>query len=147
MIPNLFSKRPLPDSLPEGMLELIEGLKQCKGKEDCLKYAYGILTGKYRGYKLRVYFRFWELFRCDPFYWWPRSGFMNCTNLNYMLRTLLVKSGRFSESGIVPKLTVLYISPHQYFKVRVSKDRWVDVDCWAKAYGIGFGDYARGFNC
>ena len=147
MIPNFLSKKPIPDVLPESMEPVLEHLRSSPSKEECLKRAYSIITSKYRGYKIRTYLRFWEMFNHDISYWWGRSGLLGCTNFNFMLRTLLVRSGMFRDEDIIPRITVLYISPHQYLDVKLDSGKSIKVDCWAKAYGIALGDYAHGFNC
>jgi hypothetical protein len=77
---------------------------------------------------------------------WNRSGFLHCTNQNYLLALLLVKSRKFTENDIEPKWTLLWgLSPHQYLKVKVG-DNYKNIDAWAARYGIGFGRYAHGFH-
>jgi hypothetical protein len=145
--PNFFSKKPLPEKLPEGMQKIVEQLKKCKTKEECLKKAYDVVTKKYRGYFLRTYLRVWEFFRCDIDQLWDtKDDFIHCNNVNYVLRTLLVKSGKFKEEDILPKNTLVVISPHQYLRIRLGKDRFIDVDSWGRAHGIGLGDYGHGFH-
>ena len=72
---------------------------------------------------------------------------MLCTQQNYVLRLLLVKSGKFKDSEIRIKWTlVAYISPHQYLQVKVGKGNWVNVDMWGSSKGVPFGDYSHGFH-
>ena len=68
----------------------------------------------------------------------------HCTNLNYVLRVLLLKSGKFSEEDIKLKYTWINLSPHQYLKVNVG-GRWVNADPWAGTKGMELDKYARGF--
>lgn len=77
---------------------------------------------------------------------WRKNGFMHCTNVNYVMKFLLVKSGFFEESDIIQQWTqVWYISPHQYLKIRIKDNQFVNIDIWGKVYGINFGDFAKGF--
>ncbi len=76
---------------------------------------------------------------------WNESGFMHCTNINYVLRTLLIKSGHFADDDIQIKWTIVwYISPHQYLRIKTG-DKYVNVDVWGYVYGIKYGEYAYGF--
>jgi hypothetical protein len=146
MIPNLFSKKPLPDKVPEDMQRVIDMLKRSKSKEECLKKAYDVMTGKYRGYYLETYVRILDVFNYDIFRLWKTDGFIHCTNIGYVLRTLLVKSGHFTDDDIEIKNALIILSPHQYARVRVSEDKVIDVDVWGRAHGIGLGDHAHGFH-
>lgn len=133
--------------IPDDLAIFIKDLKKLSGKEECLKKTYEMLTKKYYGKKLRTFINFFDLFICDIGKLWRKSGFMHCTNLNYLAKFILIKSGHFKEEDIQTKWTLIYwISPHQYLRVRTSDDEYIDVDIWANSYGIDFGDYARGFN-
>ena len=126
---------------------VIQNLKQASDKEVCLRRAYDVLTAKYRGYRLKTYTNLSDLFVRDPRKLWERSGFLHCTKLNQLMKFLLVQSGQFTSEDIQIKWTaVWYVSPHQYLMVDVGNNRFINVDLWGKAYGIFFGDYARGFH-
>lgn len=143
---DLFSKTHIPDVLPHEMQVAVDDLKKSSDKEECLKKAYEILNRKYRGYRVKTYIRLFDLFTTDIEKLWNTKGFLHCTNINYVMRTLLIKSGYFQESDIRLRWTpIWYVSPHQYLQVRID-DKWVDIDIWAYAYGIRFGDHAHGFH-
>lgn len=75
-----------------------------------------------------------------------KKGFLHCTKLNYLIRILLIKGGLFKEEDIELRWTSTWlIFPHQYLKVKINKNKFINVDLWGKAYGIPFGSYARGF--
>ena len=139
--------RKIPEKLPKEMQLIVNKLKKSRNKYDCLRKAYYVLSRKNRGYKLRTYTRLPELFICNVNKLWKKKGFMHCTNINYLLRILLVKSGFFNEKDIKSKWTLIgYFSPHQYLKIRLNKNKFVNIDVWAKPYGIKLGDSAHGFN-
>lgn len=143
---DLFSKTPIPDVLPDDMQKIINEIKKSLNKEECLKRAYGILIAKYRGYRIKIYTKLFDVFKRDIGALWNKSGFMHCTNINYLMRTLLIKSDFFKEADIRLKWTqIWYITPHQYLQVNIN-DKWINVDIWAYAYGIKFGDNAHGFH-
>ena len=139
--------RKIPEKLPEDMQGVVKELKKSKNLEDCLKKAYDTLSEKYRGYRIKTYTRIYELFSKDVNKLWNKKGFMHCTNINYLMRILLVKSGFFKDKDIEQKWTFIwFFSPHQYLRVKLDKNKFVNVDVWAKPYGIKFGDYAHGFH-
>ncbi len=143
---DLFSKTKIPDMLPDEMQEVVDEIKNFSNKKDCLKKVYEILIVKYRGYRMKTYLKLFDIFERDINILWNKNGFLHCNNINYVMRTLLVKSNFFKEKDIRLKWTqVWYISPHQYIQVKID-DKWVNVDIWSKIYGIEFGDYAHGFN-
>lgn len=137
----------IPEQLPDDMQKVVNLLKKCRNKTDCLGKTYAILSKKYRGYKFRTFFHWGVFFTHDLENLWGRSGFLYCTNLNYVLTVLLVKSGWFNESDIKKSWTSVYfISPHQYLNVRIDLQHTVNVDLWANAYGIMLGDHAYGLH-
>ena len=125
--------------------EAVQMLKKSKNREECLKKAYDLVSSKYRGGKLMTYLKFWGLFSNDIEKLWKKSGFMHCTNINRVLKHLLVESRFFKDSEVKKKWTlVYYISPHQYLQADVNGKK-INVDAWGKHYGIKFGEYAHGF--
>ena len=137
----------IPDKIPDDLQKVVDSLKTCKSKTDCLGQAYDLLSKKYRGYKLRTLFHWIIFFTYDVEKTWRSSGFLHCTKLNDLMAVLLVKSGWFKESDINKKWALIYfISPHQYLNVKIDSDHTVNVDLWAKSYGLMLGEYAYGFN-
>jgi len=144
---DFFGKNFLPDELPLAMEETVKELKKSQDKEEYLKKVYDLLSEKYHGERIKTYLKLFEIFKNDLEFLWNRSGFLHCTNINYLAKILLIKSGFFLEEDIELKWTLVwFISPHQYLRVKVSENDFVNVDIWAKNCGIKFGDYARGFN-
>jgi hypothetical protein len=147
-VPNLFSKKPIPDEMPSSMQKVVNQLKRCRSREECARKAYDIVSTRFRAGKWSTYLRLFDLFRYDIDFVWNHKGFHHCTNLNYALRILLVKSGKFKEEDIIPKFTlVYYFHPHQYFKVNVGRGKIINVDVWGSYFGVPYGDYSLGFNC
>ena len=143
---DLFSKTPISDALPDEMQKIINEIKKSLSKEECLKKAYEILATKYRGYRIITYLKLFDVFKRDVNTLWRKNGFLHCTNINYLLRTILIRSNFFTEDEICLRWTqIWYISPHQYLQIKVD-DRWIDIDIWAHVYGIEFGDHAQGFH-
>lgn len=142
----LFGKSPLPKDIDRGTQSILNELADVTDKTEYLQRAYDLITRHYRGERQKTFSRIWELFSQGIEDLTNRSGFMHCTNQNYILSNVLVKSGLFSESDIRLHWTsIWYITPHQYLEVTIGSRKYF-VDCWARHYGIPFGSYARGFN-
>ena len=147
MIPNFFRKKPIPDKLPAEMEQIVEELKHLNSKEECLKRAYEIMIGRYRGYRFRTYWQLHKAWEMDLEKIWKKTGFLHCHAMNYLLRVLLVKSGWFQDDDIQLKYSLVwYVSPHQYLRVKIEDNKFVNVDVWNYNYGKKFGDYAHGFH-
>jgi hypothetical protein len=132
--------------LPEDLRAKIEILKQAKSKEDCLRQAYDFLVEKYHGDRICTFSKIHELFIRDIGKLWTKSGFLHCTNINYILRMMLIESGFFKESNIKEKWTQIWLfSPHQHLDINLD-NKIIHVDVWANRYGIKFGDHAHGFH-
>jgi len=143
---DLFGKTKLPDKIPSGMEDVIDELKILGAKEECLKRVYDILSEKYEGRRYLTYLKISSVFRKDANGFWKKQGFMHCTNINYLARILLVKSGKFSEDDIKLRWTLIWgVSPHQYLQVNIG-DKWIKIDIWARPYDIKYGDNAHGFH-
>jgi hypothetical protein len=143
---DLFSKTKLPDEIPACLIPVIGKLSACQNQTQCLNLAYDILSQKFYGRHIKTYSRFWEVWKNNIEKLWNQEGFLHCTNLNFLLRFLLVKSGWFTEENIQLQWTnYLFISPHQYALVKADK-KIIPVDIWAKFIGIPIGDYAHGFH-
>jgi hypothetical protein len=141
---NFFTPPPIPQILPDGLRAEVNKLQKLETKQQVLDAAYGLLTQKYRGYRIKTVTRLPELFDVDIDHMWTKEGFLHCTNLNYLLKILLLGSGQFIEDDVTFVWTLIYFwSPHEYVHVQL-EDEWMDVDIWGKAYGIAFGDHARG---
>ncbi len=105
------------------------------------------MTTKYRGYRLKTYLNFFQIFIFDITKLWNRTGFIHCHNANYLMRILLVKSGFFKNSDIQNKWTLVwYFSPHQYLQIKLNNGSTINIDIWGSAYGVKFGNYAHGIH-
>jgi len=145
MIPNFFTKYPIPRKIPQSMQKAIETLKKCKNKKECLTKAYVIVTNRYHGHRLTTYTRGYRLFYTNIDWLWKNKGFLHCNHMNFILRILLVKSGHFKESEIQLKWTVVwYVTPHQYLRIKMN-DGFIYIDPWGFDHDVPFGCYAFGF--
>jgi hypothetical protein len=132
-------------SSKDTMSDVIASLRSCSSKNECLHCAYDVLTTRYHGDRLKTVGRLWQLYPSSMSSLWKRKGFLHCTNANRLLHFLLIESGHFTDHDIkLPWTIILPGSPHQYLRARIGK-AWINVDIWAKAYGIAFGSYAKGW--
>lgn len=135
-----FAREPLPPTLPQEMTDVVARLNhEAENDEDYLHRAFDYVTDKYHGSRYKTITLFWYAWR-DPLT--APQGFMHCTGVNYILRTLLVKSGRFTEHDIQIKTITTNLFIHQYLKVRLG-DEWIDLDPWAHFTGVPFGKKSR----
>jgi hypothetical protein len=138
--------RKIPERLHLGLENWVKELKSSKNKSECLNKAYGLITSRYRGERINTYLKFWHVFY-NLKKIWKKQGFLHCTNMNYLLRILLIKSGFFKDSDIKTRWSIVwYISPHQYLQIKISNKKHINIDMWGRAYGIKFGDFAHGFH-
>ncbi|QSH39138.1 hypothetical protein JXR01_02410 [Candidatus Kaiserbacteria bacterium] len=137
----------MPEKLPKTMQSAVEELQNSSSQKECLARAYELMTTKYHGNRIKTYALLARVFTRNIFKLWERGGFVHCTNANYVLRILLVKSGFFKNEDIQSKWTLVwYISPHQYLEVTMQNGECINVDVWSAAYGLKLGEYVGGFN-
>lgn len=134
VVPHLgFKKEPLSDVLPKEFEAYIRQIdSESSGNLDFLRKSYEFVISRYKGSRVKTVTQFWKVF-CDPIT--EKPGFMPCTGQNYLLRLMLVKSGRFKESDVILKVVPFNLFIHQYLRVRVN-DMWMDVDPWSSFLGV-----------
>lgn len=131
-----FSRAPIPETLPRELTETIADInRNSKTDLEFLQKAYGYVTRTYTGGRLETIYIFWRAFG-DIYTKSP--GFLPCTGQTHLVRTFLIKSGRFSENDIEIKTVPLNLFIHQYLRVRVGNE-WIYVDPWANFLGVPFG--------
>jgi hypothetical protein len=144
---NFLTPPSVPKKLPSDLELEIQKLKQYQTKDDVLKATYDLLTKKYRGHRLKTLIRFFDLFKVDVNSLWSKNGFLHCTNMNYLMKILLIGSLKFKEEDIKFRWTLIHFySPHEYVQVRTDDNKWINIDLWGKAYDIKFGSYAHGLH-
>lgn len=146
IIPNFLTKEPLPEITNTNLIAAIDTVRKSSSKKEALEKAYQQITNRYRGYRFLTYTLFWRIFEADPNKLWNRKKFLHCTQQNFLLRTLLIKSGWFTEDDLnLGYSLVCYFSPHQFLKVKINDITYIAVDTWAYHFGAPMGYYAGGF--
>jgi hypothetical protein len=140
IVPHLgFTEKPVPDKIPEDLEKVIEKLnKESKTNREFLTKAYGHITDRFHGARLKTITKWWYSFR-DVFSY--NSGYVPCNLHNYLLRIMLIKSKRFSEKDIKIKTVFFNFFIHQYLQVKVDS-KWINVDPNSKYWGVPFGKRA-----
>lgn len=146
MVPSLLSKHPVPESIPEELERLIQEFARGATAEEFLERCFRWMVGRWGGGRFNLFFRFARLFQMDLQGILETKGYLHCTQMNYLLRVMAVKSGFFREQDIDQALThSWYIAPHQYLRVRLPAGTVIDVDPWNYQFGIGYGRHGSGF--
>lgn len=134
-----WQKSPLPRKLPAAWEKILEELqRKSHTPDEFLKNAYLYITTRYRGGRFKTLLHLSLVFQ-DPFS--HKRGYLQCNIQNYLLRTLLVKSGRFDDRDILVKTTLLNFFTHQYLRVKVGQ-KWVDVDTHESYKGVPLGKHS-----
>jgi len=146
-IPNLCKKEPIPKKLPLEMESEVKKLKKIKSKLAVLKEAYKFVSGNFGKY-CKIYLNLLKLprlYKKDVSSIWDYKysddPFLHCTQLNYLIRVLLIKSKKFKEKDI--GLVNIFQWPpfiHQYLIIKIDK-KFIDVDVWYSKLGIAFGKH------
>jgi len=152
IIPHLgYKKLPLPENIPVEWQKEIDLLKsKADSPEKFLDLTYNYLGEKYYSKsnsffrRLRTFTNFSTLFiGLDELY--KRSGFMHCTQLNFLLRIFLVKSGFFKEEDIRLRHMFFDFFIHQYAQVKLSK-HWLAIDIFDYSNGLKIGKHLKTFS-
>lgn len=140
LVPNYgLVKSKLPSTLPSEWQDIVDELNKTSNTQEAyLKNAYRYITKRYTGGRYQTFIYLLYAFD-NPFR--HKKGFLHCHMQNYLLRTLLVKSGKFTDDDIEVHTVFLNFFTHQYLRVRVG-DAWIDVDPHSHFVGIPFGKKA-----
>lgn len=135
------------EALPEDMQRLVLEIQEEPDQLSAVRHAYEVLGQKYRGYRVFTFLRLDRFFIHSLKKLWQLHGFLHCNHMNYLLRTVLVASGKFAPDDIEACWTQIWLfSPHQYLVVHLHDGKKLEVDLWGKQYGIHLGDHAHGFH-
>lgn len=146
LFPHFFVKEPIPSITNPDLLATIAKLRRASSLEKAVQTSLDILASKYQSKRFETYLFFYKWYEKDPNKLWHRSGFMHCTQQNYLLRILLIESGWLTDDAIELGFSLVwYVSPHQFLKLRLSKNKHLAADPWNYRLGAGFGYYASGF--
>lgn len=145
VVPYLgFKDKQLPDKIPEDMQKAIEELKnKANSKNEFLELTYDFIGDKYKTGRLNVILRFNYLFKPVEKIW-QASGFMPCTQNNFLMRIFLIKSGFFKENEVKRKHSFFNFNIHQYLQVNLG-GKWIDIDVGEKQRGMPIGRHLKYF--
>lgn len=145
-IPHLGWKRPAEKELPKDLKKDLKRIgNSYKKKEDVLKAIvnYMILEKGFYGKYGQIFRRFLYLFESKFDKLWNGNGFLHCHQHNFVLRNLLLGTGRFSEEDITPVITNCVLNIHQYSEINVSDDitskKMIKIDIFALSLGYKYG--------
>lgn len=134
----------LPEVLPGSLASAIQALtRQAKTKDEFLTLAYNYIGERYRSERFNTVLKFNYLFLPLEKVW-EMSGYMPCTQTNFLLSIFLVKSGFFKEEDIKRRHVPVNFVPHQYLQVRVD-GKWTNADVGEKQRGMKLGEYLKWF--
>tara|TARA_Y100000310_G_scaffold16508_1_gene16443 strand:+ start:247 stop:690 length:444 start_codon:yes stop_codon:yes gene_type:complete len=131
------------EEIPQEMMDIINENNKAKTDLDYLKYAYYEIGSRYSSkpyYYLREQYS--EIYETNVTEIWEGTSDRPSTIQNYMLKLMLIKSGRFTEDDIKVVNTRcgnILRTPHQYLQVKVD-DRWINVDVWDMEKPHKFGE-------
>ena len=146
MIPLFFKKGRIPAKLPKEMEDEVKKLKKTKSKLECLREAFNFVSKRLVRKKHQAILKYPRLFVTNVYNLWEftkKDKILHCCQMNYLLRILLIKSGKFKEReiGLVNCIHVCFMY-HQYMKIKINHD-WVNVDLWFHPYGVPLGKHKR----
>lgn len=147
LLRNLSNILSMRQKIPRDMEQIVTDLKRAKSKEECLNQAFEFVISNFKASRIKTYLLLHRLLITDVYDNWNTRDYLHCTNLNGILVHLLLESGHFRKNDVKRRWTLLYyLSPHEYLKVKMNKDKETNVDIFGHFYGISLGDYAHGFN-
>lgn len=147
MIPNLFVKQAIPQKLPPILQKEVDQIAHVPTQELAAQAAFDFVTSRWGGNRLGLIRYFPRLFQTNIFKIISTSGYMHCTTMNFLVRILLVKSGRFTDTNVHLKLThTWYAVPHQYLTLHFDSGRELVLDPWNFQFGIRYGSFGKGFD-
>ena len=146
VLPLFFSQDQIPEIENPELLKAIAMVKSSPNLEAAMKRATDILAAKYSANRVFTYLLYPKIWETNPDKLWQRSGFMHCTQQNFLWRILVTKSGWLRDSQVRLGFSqVWYLAPHQYLVVYLAGDKKLAIDPWSMQMGAKFGEYSSGF--
>jgi len=143
IVPHLgFRKKPIPKKLPKELANQIYKLKATTDSDlEYVRACYKYITDHFYCGRLetltKVQYTFHDVFD-------HVTGHLPCTLQNYLLRIMLIKSGRFRDEDIELETVPFNMIIHQVAKVKVN-NKWIYVDPGGSNLGKEFGEAAKWF--
>lgn len=145
LVPNYFEKESIPNITDPDLLEEIQNIKRQPTAYQAIQYAMELLSHKYQSLRFKSFSRFWRIHEKDPNKLWKRTGFLHCTQQNYLLRVLLVKGNKIQDENIKLGYSLVWnVSPHQFLIVKYKGEN-LALDPWNYDRGAHIDAYAAGF--
>lgn len=145
VIPHFFYKQPIPLITNPDLKHAINWIRNQPTQEQAIERALDLLEQKYDSIRLLSIIELWKLYGSDPNELWDRKGFMHCTHQNFLLRVLLVESGKVRDANLsLGHSLVFHISPHQFLILHRGNEK-IALDPWNYGLGAKIGQYASGF--
>lgn len=148
-VPNLGFKRKIVEVLPDSVIaDISKIVDSSNNKKDVLSSLVDYQLSFFYSRMGFVIPKFWLLFESSFNKLWSKKGFLHCHQQNFVMRTLLLNTGLFSEEDIKLVLGSCYFNIHQYLLVNVGSvnKEWVFVDCFAISMGYPLGDHLNVFH-
>lgn len=101
---------------------------------ELLQAALDVLKERYTTIRYQTHFMFWIVFRKDIDKIWSQKGKNQaCNVLNFLFKTMLVKSGRFPEERVRQRR--IKYSVHQYLEIELKDGSVIYADPWGYIAG------------
>ncbi|MDO8469906.1 MAG: hypothetical protein Q7S84_02725 [bacterium] len=148
VLPHMRKVR-VPERIPADMQATIDRISAAHPDQlGFMRAALDVLRERYIVTRRQQFMQPWILFRKDIAEIWEkqRGGNQACHVLNFTLKAMLVKSGRFTDGEVTGHMTFYHWNLHQY--LTVATDRGVVyVDPWGYlARQTDVGEYGTGFS-
>ncbi|QQG45555.1 MAG: hypothetical protein HYW89_01320 [Candidatus Sungiibacteriota bacterium] len=147
VVPNLRRVK-TPKEVGEELKQIIEETNRTAASDlEFVKTVLFLLRQRFFVKPGQIFITPWILFRKDVDRIWTMTDTNQCcTVLNLLLRTFLVKSGRFKEEDLEDRRCILGVCIHQYLLVRMKSGASMPLDPWGYlAKRIPPGEHAHGF--
>ncbi|PIR88304.1 MAG: hypothetical protein COU09_02975 [Candidatus Harrisonbacteria bacterium CG10_big_fil_rev_8_21_14_0_10_44_23] len=134
VVPYFGFRRPYaPKKMPNPWEKHLVFLKgQSKSSKEFLINAFNLITAQYKGGRRQNFLRIWRAFGSA---FNKKSGYLTCNMQNYLLHSLLIKSGYFKEKDIRHKYRLLRPFIHQWLEINLG-GKWIIADPWARKLEI-----------
>lgn len=117
-----------PREIPREMKDAIAELEaKSSDPRSFLENAYALVRSRWQATRLGTVRNLPLAFRTDLEELWSSPGYAHCHTINYLLRTILVRSKFFREGEVRTRHGFMNFFIHQYLQVRI-RGRWTDAD-------------------
>jgi len=130
-------------SIPKELKKEILKLKKITDKKKCILAALKYIKRNFKSTYFLLFIQLHKHYYSNLSNIIKKKGFWPCHIQLFILKVLIIKSGKFKDKDIQTHYSIYNGVIHEYLKIKLNNN-WIDVDPWGYNRGIPLGYHSMG---